>query len=499
MPSSSEPKMPPGIASAKTRAEFSSTPLLDAFENFQGSFFDLDRGERIFAGELKTLRTQLRTQMLSHGFAEGDRAVLALPNGPLFACAWASCLEAGVSPVIVHGETPELELDGIAEHAAARFFLTEAHAGEEHLKSGAVLLAAGGRGRIRLRVARDLPSGWSAPLLPAMPLHPTSGTTGAPKIAMRPGGCAVAEPIHYIETLGLEKSDSILCVLPMSHAYAYGMCFLVTLLASAELLFTKRFHPALTQRTLEELRISVFPAAPALLELLLGASDSAPSGRPRILLSAGAPLARGTFQAYQKRHGQGIRQLYGTTETGGISIASGADFDAGVGPPMKGVEVSLRNCEQTGQSPSAGILRVRSSSMMAGYLEDGHPGSAGLEDGWFETGDLARIDSSGRILLQGRQSEVINVFGYKVIPQEVEGVIAMLPQVVEVKVYAGRHWLGFDVVQAAIVCREPLDEEKVLDHCERHLVSYKCPSVVRFVDSLPHTSSGKVAVSQLPS
>jgi acyl-CoA synthetase (AMP-forming)/AMP-acid ligase II len=134
--------------------------------------------------------------------------------------------------------------------------------------------------------------------------------------------------------------------------------------------------------------------------------------------------------------------------------------------------------------------------MMSGYLEPGGINSDMLGAGWFETGDLARIDGKGAIHLQGRLSEVINVLGFKVAPREVEDVIAMLPKVREVKVYGGR-WRGQTVVEAAVVSSGSLEEEAILRHCDRHLVSYKCPSAIRFVEALPRTAAGKVAVQRL--
>jgi len=166
---------------------------------------------------------------------------------------------------------------------------------------------------------------------------------------------------------------------------------------------------------------------------------------------------------------------------------------------MRGVEVAVDSYDcGDAENPGAGLLRVRSSSMMAGYWEDGGISRAFLSDGWFETGDLARMDFEGRITLLGRQTEIINAQGFKVIPREVEEVIGRMPEVVEVKVYVGRHWEGFDIVQAAVACRAPIDEDSILRHCERYLVSYKCPSVIHFVRTLPRTPSGKIAISQLP-
>ena len=484
--------------SADAATDFSPTPLLEAFDNFQGSFFDLDRDTSVSAEELKNLKTQLRKQMSARGLTAGDRLLAALPNGPLFAAVWAASLEVGASPILVHGETPQPELHRVAAQWEVHFLVAEAEA--SHAKSARAdeFLTAGEHGTLRWQHAGGRSGQGDQVRLASVPLHPTSGTSAAPKLAARPGSCAVAEPLHYIETLSIDCSDAILCAIPMSHAYAYGMCFMVALLTSANLLFMRRFSPALVHQALEKGDVTIFPAVPILLDSLLAADAAHQMVGLRILLSAGAPLTRRTFEAIHDRYGIAIRPLYGTTETGGISIGlAGDEFDGSVGPAMKGVEVDLRSSSSEDSSADAKILRVRSSSMMAGYLEKEGISRRALSNGWFETGDLAQTDERGRISLLGRLSEVINVFGFKVIPREVEGVIALLPEVVEVKVYA-RHHMGPAVVAAAVVRRGTLDEEQILRHCEKHLVSYKCPTTVRFVDSLPRTSSGKVALDRLP-
>jgi acyl-coenzyme A synthetase/AMP-(fatty) acid ligase len=419
--------------------------LLDAFENFNGWWLDLDSGVKTSASEIKSARNMLLAEMRAQEVAEGDQVVVALRNGPLFAAVWAASLEAGASPVLMHGDTPATELGEIAERSAARFIVTETETPHDGGEDSGELLGARALGNLRCRRAKGrAPDSRSTSLssslsygacLPAMPLHPTSGTTAGPKIAARPGPCAVAEPLHYIETLGIEPADVLLCAIPMSHAYAYGMCFLVSLLTSANMLFMRRFHPPLALRALRELEVTIFPAAPWMLDFLLEAEGV---GRPRIVLSAGAPLSQSTFDGYCERHGVRIQPLYGTTETGGISIGRAEDdFSGGVGPAMRGVVAAVHSYDGSKDSPGAGLLRVRSSSMMAGYWEDGGISRAALSDGWFETGDLARVDSEGRITLLGRQTEIINALGFKVIPREVEEVIGRMPEVAEVKVYAG--------------------------------------------------------------
>ena len=477
--------------------EFSPAPLLDAFENFEGSFFDLERNLRISASQLKNLKTDLRRKMIDGGLAPGDPIIAALPNGPLFAAVWAASLEAGASPILVHSETPGLELERIARRWGGRFLVAEAGASDGSEQKPGELMMAGEHGTLRWQRVGSEVSNRSQIRSASVPLHPTSGTSGQAKIAARPGRCAVAEPQHYIETLGLDSSDVILCAIPMSHAYAYGMCLMVSLLTSANLLFMRRFNPELVRAAVNELGVSILPAVPTMLDALLPSDAGRLTGRPRVVLSAGAPLARKTFEALRDNYQLCVRPLYGTTETGGISIApAGDEFDGSVGAPMKGVEVDLQPTSDTGLGTETGVLRVRSSSMMAGYLEENGVSGLALHDSWFETGDLARIDLQGKIHLQGRLAEVINAFGFKVVPREVEEVIALLPEIVEVKVYAVRQ-TGVDAVEAAVVCHGRLSEEQILKHCEKHLVNYKCPTTIRFVDSLPRTASGKVALEGL--
>ena len=178
-----------------------------------------------------------------------------------------------------------------------------------------------------------------------------------------------------------------------------------------------------------------------MLEMLLFSTRELP-GNVRCVLTAGSPLSERTSRDFHKRFAVAVRPLYGSTETGGISVApAGGDPLCGetIGPPMRSVSVEVRPLAQSaGLGDGVGLLYVRSSSMMAGYLGDEGLDESWVDDGWFCTGDLARIDSAGNIHLLGRQTEVINVGGMKVVPAEVEEVLASLPGVQEVKVYAGR-------------------------------------------------------------
>ena len=166
---------------------------------------------------------------------------------------------------------------------------------------------------------------------------------------------------------------------------------------------------------------------------------------------------------------------------------------------MTGVEAEVRpHPDGHDLGPGVGMLWIRSSSMMAGYLSPTGIDTNHLIDGWFKTGDLARIDASGSINLKGRDSEVINVSGMKVIPCDVEGVLATMSGVLEVKVYAGTRRSGEQFVKAALVLDDGVDVAAVRHHCEQHLVYYKRPQQFIPLAALPRTPAGKIIRQQLP-
>ena len=113
----------------------------------------------------------------------------------------------------------------------------------------------------------------------------------------------------------------ILAVAPMSHAYAYGMCAMVPLLTGASLATMRRFSPKTLYRALDDHPITILPAVPAMLELLMFGAGQRLRKLPPCVLTAGAPLSERTAVDFQKKAGIWLRPLYGTTETGGIAIA----------------------------------------------------------------------------------------------------------------------------------------------------------------------------------
>ena len=479
-------------------------PILEAIDRYRGAFVDLDAARRVEADEIRRSLDHLEKELLDFGVEPGARIVLAVGNGPAFVTAFAAALRAGACPLPVHADTPPRELVRTAELFGAGFVVSDA-VGPQELAPEATAARTVGMAPwdtgVVARIGATTPEGHRE--LEGVPLHPTSGTTGLPKLAVRPARAAVEEARHYVETLAVAEDDVLLCAIPMSHAYGFGMCLMVPILGGADVATMRRFGVRPVLEALGSQGVTIYPAAPAALDLLLlgSAEAPAPGGRLRVVTSAGAPLPERTARAVARRWSRIVRPLYGTTETGGISIAR-PDHDPGrsasVGPAMGGVRVEVRPHGRGDLDAGSGQIWVSSSSLMAGYVgPDGIDRSA-VSSGWFETGDLGRLDETGALLLRGRASEVINVFGLKVLPAEVEEVIALLPQVTEVKVYGRPNLLGSTSVHAAVVASGDLEDADIRRHCREHLVAYKRPETIRRLDRLPRSPAGKVVVAELP-
>ncbi|HEX3871530.1 MAG TPA: class I adenylate-forming enzyme family protein [Pirellulales bacterium] len=464
---------------------------------------DLDTETAFGPDAFARARTALTISLARQGLGSGDRVIVALSNGPLFIAALTSILACEASPLVVHFKTPAAELLRYAQRFGARWLACQSNDETDVsvITRESVEIPFGQRESLcwtKLNVAE---SDFPGPVLRGVPLHPTSGSTGLPKIALRPGFAAIEEARHYAATMAIDADDTIVAIPPMSHAYGYGMCVMVPLLTGASIVSTRRFSIKLIKRALAEYKPSILPTVPAMLDTLSFGGQTDLS-EVRWVLTAGAMLPHRSAEQFRAKTGVTPCPLYGTTETGGISVATaadGQDVDGRVGPPMDGISVEARAGEGAAElGPGGGKLFVRSSSQMVGYLDDQGRITNPASEGWFETGDLARIEDDGTIHLRGRDSEVVNVSGLKVVPCEVEEAITQLPGVLEVKVYAGEHRSGTQIVKAAVAVDGAVSEADIRAHCERHLVYYKRPQVVTLVEALPRTPTGKINRDQLP-
>jgi len=475
-----------------------SDRLIQRFEQFSGTISDLDQKMSFDGGALRAGIDKICTVLNKQCWSLGEPVILCLPNSPLFYCTFIAVLRFKGMPLLIHSDTPYSAILQIAKRYGVHYIMREPSAVFGQLKNDTAIRVSniGDLLWTRLEQIESLPK----PEFSGIPLHPTSGTSGQPGLVVRPGETLIAEAQHYIKTLDIKGEDVILCTTPLTHAYAFGMCFTVPFLLSAHVLTMRKFNPRLSLRGINEKHVSIMPSVPVLFDVFMR-TIRGHMLMPAKVLSAGTPITATTAGRFFERSGVAIMSLYGTTETGGISVNKEPTVDniSGVGRPMEGVEVRLRPLHDNIHPRGLGVVQVKSSSMMQGYLENNRINTKSIDHGWFDTGDIAKLSKDGKIFLYGRESEFVNVFGMKVMPSEVEAAILDIKYVDQVKVYAGKSRNGKEELSVAIISSQGWkDANEIRRHCMEHLVSYKCPTSIHFMDAFPRNASGKVITQQLP-
>jgi long-chain acyl-CoA synthetase len=284
-----------------------------------------------------------------------------------------------------------------------------------------------------------------------------------------------------------------------------GCCLLAAVRSGATLVLFDNPNPFVLQRgralaLLERERCTVFPGVPFTFRVLAEASEEADLSSLRLAFSAAAALPRSTFTAFQSRFGVPVRQLYGCTEAGCVTVNMHEDPVAtwdSVGAPLAGVELSI--VDESGSPVEAGHIGdvlIRSAAMPPGYASES--GAEAFKDGWFASGDRGRVDDAGRLVLTGRVKRLIDVRGDKVDPVEVEDVLAVHPKVGEVVVLGVESDVpGEETVKAVVVPAGDANERELIRYCRERLADYKVPSRVEFREEIPTGPGGKVQRSAL--
>jgi O-succinylbenzoic acid--CoA ligase len=307
----------------------------------------------------------------------------------------------------------------------------------------------------------------------------TSGSTGAPKGVELSAAALRHSARASLARVGARPGERWLCCLPVTHVA--GLQVLVRSLVSGT-------EPVLAERadaeTVAASGCAHVSLVPTQLRRLVGhdVDRSTPLAGFSSVLLGGAAAPAGLLDT-ARAAGVPVVTTYGMTETCG-----GCVYD---GVPLDGVRVSIR--ERDMGDAESGRIWIGGPVLFSGYRGD-RDASAALVDGWFRTGDLGRLDSSGRLTVRGRADDVINTGGHKVVPGEVAAALQTCPGVSDVAVLGQPDPEWGEQVVAVMVPTDPADPpalELLRLHVRDRLPRYAAPSRVVMVDAVPMLPSGK--------
>ncbi|MFN8217877.1 MAG: AMP-binding protein [Solirubrobacterales bacterium] len=342
---------------------------------------------------------------------------------------------------------------------------------------------------------------------PAFILY-TSGTTGPPKGVIVSRRAILADIEGLAAAWQWTAADVVAHSLPLFHAHGLILGLLGPLHLGGTAMLLGRFSPAAVAAALRG-PATMFFGVPTMYRRLRLAAEADPElaaalAGARLLVSGSAALPAAEHRAVERLTGQRIVERYGMTETM-ITIAARGDGPrraGSVGVPVPGVDVRL--VDDRGAALAAGAvgeIEVRGPTLFDGYLGLPEESRASLREGWFRTGDLAIRDRDGSFRLVGRRdTDLIKTGGYRVGAGEVEAALLEHPGVAEAAVTGvpdpdlGERIVAW--VVAADAAAPPAAEE-LTEHVAATLSPHKRPREIRFRDSLPRGSMGKVQKSRL--
>ncbi|WP_428623170.1 class I adenylate-forming enzyme family protein [Sedimenticola sp.] len=313
----------------------------------------------------------------------------------------------------------------------------------------------------------------------------TSGTTGDPKGVMLSAANLAASVAASEQRLGLTAGDSWLACLPLSHIGGLSI-LLRCLAAGARVLLPGGFDAERVWRQIADGSVTHLSLVPAMLDRLLAQSaGQPPPATLRVVLIGGGPLS-GALAERAHAAGWSLCVSYGMSETASqfaTDCSPRAGLESGqVGRPLDGYEVAL------GES---GRIRVRGPAVMRGYANTQGEAGIGLERGWFETGDLGRIDEQGCLTVIGRADDLLVSGGKTIHPAEVEERLLRCPGVIGVGVTGRQDPVWGDTLVALFV--GDIEAEALAEWSRLHLPGALRPRQFLAVCALPLNAMGKLS------
>jgi fatty-acyl-CoA synthase len=338
----------------------------------------------------------------------------------------------------------------------------------------------------------------------------TSGTTGAPK------GVTYTHRASYLHTLrslqadmmAFRNSDSVLAVVPMFHANAWGLPFAVPAVGARLVLPGRNADGASLARLINEERVTIAVGVPTVWLGLVEYLDLTGGNVPTLerIVVGGAPMPPALMARLERRLGVTVQTSWGMTElspSGTVSPPDDPDRAAHLsGRPGVGLDLLLTDASGTpleDQRGGEGHLHVRGQAVVERYF--GEDGPATDADGWFATGDLARIDAHGNLIITGRAKDLIKSGGEWINPAEIEAVIGALPEVALAAVI-GRpdpKWGERPILLVETRDGQPVSDEALLEPLADRVAPWWIPDEVFRLANMPLAPTGKIDKMRLRS
>ena len=334
----------------------------------------------------------------------------------------------------------------------------------------------------------------------------TSGTTGRPKGAVLPHRQILWNAINTVVSWGLSEKDVSPILTPMFHSGGLFVFLVPLFYAGGRIVMARSFDPDASLQLIVDEKCTVILGVPTLFQVWMNSPqfEKTDFSHVHFFISGGAPCPPSLIEAWSKAKGVTMRQGYGLTEVG-VNCFSMTDEDAlrkmgSVGKPI--FHSRMRLVDVSGKDAAVGEtgeLIIAGPHVCAGYWNNPDATADALRDGWFHTGDMARMDEEGYFYIVGRFKDMLISGGENVYAAEVEAAFREHDCVLDAALIGQPDEKWGEVGLMIVACKpgQSVKAEELLQFCQGRLAKYKIPKRVAFVENLPYSPYGKVTKADL--
>jgi len=324
----------------------------------------------------------------------------------------------------------------------------------------------------------------------------TSGTTARSKIVLISQKQFFLARQKQMEWFKITSADRCLHIVPYYHGMGIGSALMSILIAGGTVICTKDFIPPDFFHLLKRFRPTLFIASPAFHQAILHESKKVPpdelkENSLRLIVSSSASLPPNVYHELETVLGVPVIENFASSETGSISINFPPKYGSVGMPVVDYLHILDENGTDLGPYEPGEIV-VKGETVFSGYENAPNENKAAFSDGWFRTGDIGYLDDEGYLYLTGRKKELINKGGRKIAPAEIDAVLMTHPGVRDAMAFGiPDPALGEDIAAMVVPAGEPVTEAELRMYLLDHLVQYKIPRRIYFVDAIPKNATGK--------
>lgn len=500
-------------------------PTINLYEMLDRSVKDypeqtaiVDENRELTYRQLKDAVDRLASAIHQRGFQKQERAILMFPNGAEYIICYYAVLRLGGVVVQANPLYQINELEHLIENSRACWFFSTKEQKEKMKKIQAITKNVyssteeeSAEGDLDLwKLINEvkiikLPEVKISPKQDLAVLQYTGGTTGKSKGVMLTHYNLVANVYqsYIFTTKGLSRpGEKVLAIAPFFHVYGMTSGLNLAVMRAAAIICMKKFDVNEFIEVMKKYRPSLFSGVPTMYIAILNHPEATAETLQSIkrCISGSAPLPMEIMNKFEERTGSQIIEGYGLSECSPVTHRNpvGDNRKPGsIGVPIPNTDAKVVDQfegEEEVDIGEVGELIIQGPQVMKGYWNNEIETAASMKDGWFYTGDLAKMDEDGYFYIVGRKKDLIIASGYNVYPAECEEVLYEHPQVQEACVFGVPNEYRGETVKAVIVPKEgaSLTEEEIQAWCNERIARYKTPKEISFRTELPKTTVGKI-------